>query len=74
MREGRRTLLRPLAVLAACLSGPVGATGLEIDVTGDAQGTIVIDLFEQSAPLHAERITTLVVEGAYDYVVFLFFI
>ncbi|MEJ6388913.1 peptidylprolyl isomerase [Gymnodinialimonas ulvae] len=63
-------LLRPMAALAAMLAGPVGATGLEIDVAGDAQGTIVIDLFEQSAPLHVERITTLAGEGAYDEVVF----
>ncbi|MBF9045023.1 peptidylprolyl isomerase [Rhodobacterales bacterium HKCCE4037] len=58
------------ALLAAGLCGQAGATGLEIDVTGDAQGTIVIDLFEETAPLHVERITTLATEGAYDNVVF----
>jgi peptidylprolyl isomerase len=39
-------------------------------VAGDAQGTIVIDLFEDIAPQHVERITTLAEEGAYDDVVF----
>lgn len=58
------------ALLAAGLCGPVAATGLEIDIEGEAQGTIVIDLFEEAAPLHVERITTLAEEGAYDDVVF----
>ncbi len=61
------------ALLAASLAvAPMaaGATGLEIDVAGDAEGTIIIDLFEEVAPLHVERIVTLVEEGAYDDVVF----
>jgi hypothetical protein len=49
---------------------PALATGLEIDVEGDAQGTIVIDLLEEVAPQHVERITTLAASGAYDDVVF----
>jgi len=58
-------------VLAFCLmSSPAWATGLEIDVEGDAQGTIVIDLLEDVAPQHVERITTLAAQGAYDNVVF----
>jgi peptidylprolyl isomerase len=57
--------------LALCLLGtPALATGLEIDVAGDARGTIVIDLFEEVAPQHVERITTLAAEDAYDDVVF----
>jgi peptidylprolyl isomerase len=52
------------------LGSPALATGLEIDIAGEAEGTIVIDLFEEVAPLHVERITTLAVEGAYDDVVF----
>ncbi len=70
MRKAGLALLRPVAVLAALAAGPVGATGLEIDVDGEAQGTIIIDLFEETAPLHVERITTLASEGAYDDVVF----
>jgi peptidylprolyl isomerase len=52
------------------LAAPLGATGIEIDVTGEAEGTIIIDLFEDVAPLHVERITTLAEEGEYDDVVF----
>ncbi|HID68008.1 MAG TPA: peptidylprolyl isomerase [Roseibacterium sp.] len=62
--------MRKLAVALAFLAAPVGATGIEIDVAGEAEGTIIIDLFEQVAPLHVERITTLAAEGAYDGVVF----
>ena len=64
--------MRKALVLAAALIAPTfaSATGIEIDVTGEAEGTIVIDLFEEVAPLHVERITTLATEGAYDDVVF----
>ncbi len=62
--------MRKLAVLAALLAAPAWGAGLEIDVDGDAQGTIVIDLLEDVAPQHVERITTLAAEGAYDDVVF----
>lgn len=44
--------------------------GLEIDVAGVANGTIVIDLFEDVAPAHVEQITALAAEGQYDGVVF----
>ncbi|MDG3040008.1 peptidylprolyl isomerase [Roseicyclus marinus] len=59
-----------VAALVAALPGAALATGLEIDVAGEAEGTIVIDLFEDVAPLHVERITTLASEGAYADVVF----
>jgi peptidylprolyl isomerase len=62
--------MRKLALALWLLGSPAFATGLEIDVAGDAQGTIVIDLFEDIAPQHVERITTLAAEGAYDDVVF----
>jgi peptidylprolyl isomerase len=52
------------------MATPAAAVTLEIDVTGEAEGTIVIDLFEEVAPLHVERIVTLALEGAYDDVVF----
>jgi peptidylprolyl isomerase len=62
--------MRKLALALCVLGSPALATGLEIDIAGEAEGTIVIDLFEEVAPLHVERITTLAVEGAYDDVVF----
>ena len=62
--------MRKLALALCVLGSPALATGLEIDIAGEAQGTVVIDLFEDVAPLHVERITTLAAEGAYDDVVF----
>ena len=60
-----------LAALALCASTPALATGIEITVEGEgANGVIQIDLLEEVAPLHAERISTLAAEGAYDGVVF----
>ncbi|MFQ6548857.1 peptidylprolyl isomerase [Aestuariibius sp. 2305UL40-4] len=62
--------MRSLAVLAVLAAGPAAATGLEVNIAGEAQGTVVIDLFEDVAPNHVEQITTLAEEGAYDGVVF----
>ncbi len=62
--------MRKLAIALALVAAPVGATGIEIDVAGEAEGTIIIDLFEQVAPRHVERITTLALAGEYDDVVF----
>ncbi|MBY6200473.1 peptidylprolyl isomerase [Maritalea mobilis] len=63
--------MRKLFAALCCLAAtPALATGLEIDVEGDASGTIVIDLFEEVAPEHVARIVTLAEEGAYDDVVF----
>lgn len=59
-----------LSVILALLAGPALANGLEIDVTGEANGTIVIDLFEDVAPLHVAQITTIANNGEYDGVVF----
>ncbi|UWQ16242.1 peptidylprolyl isomerase [Jannaschia sp. M317] len=56
------------ALLAA--GGSAQATGLEIDVAGEANGTITIDLLEDVAPRHVEQITALAEAGAYDGVVF----
>lgn len=61
---------RKLAVGLALIGGPAVATGLEIDVEGQANGTIVIDLFEDVAPRHVAQVTTLAKEGQYDGVVF----
>ncbi len=59
-------------VLALSLvAGPVFASGLEVEIAGPgANGTVVIDLFEDTAPGHAERLTTLAKDGAYDNIVF----
>ncbi|MFY0691559.1 MAG: peptidylprolyl isomerase [Paracoccaceae bacterium] len=66
--------MRKLALTVCALAGlgvsPAAASGLEIDVTGEANGTIVIDLFEDVAPNHVAQITALASEGAYDSVVF----
>jgi peptidylprolyl isomerase len=63
-------LLASGPALATLASAPVGAAGLEIDVNGVANGTVTVDLFEDVAPGHVERITELAAEGAYDGVVF----
>jgi peptidylprolyl isomerase len=63
--------MRRVVTVLACLAGmQAAATGIEIEVSGEASGTITIDLLEDVAPLHAERIATLAREGAYDGVVF----
>ena len=64
--------MRKLAVALALLAaGPAAATGLEIAVAGEgANGTITVELFDDVAPQHVERITTLANEGAYDGVYF----
>ena len=60
-----------LALIAALLASPAAATGLRIEIEGEgANGTIVIDLAEDSAPQHAARLAELAAEGAYDGVVF----
>jgi len=52
------------------ISCPVYASGIVIDVQGEATGSITIDLFEDIAPNHTKRILTLSEEGLYDGVVF----
>ena len=62
--------MRKLALILGLMAETAQATGIEIQVAGQANGTITIDLFEDVAPQHAERITRLASEGAYDGVVF----
>jgi len=62
--------MRKLALIFGLMAGTAQATGIEIQVAGQANGTITIDLFEDVAPQHAERIARLASEGAYDGVVF----
>ena len=49
---------------------PATDYGLEIDIAGDANGTLVIDLFEDVAPLHVAQIAQIAHDGSYDGVVF----
>ncbi|KIN60765.1 Peptidyl-prolyl cis-trans isomerase [Sulfitobacter noctilucae] len=58
------------ALFAALIGTQALAAGLEINVEGEANGTIKIDLLEDVAPAHVEQITTLAEQGAYDGVVF----
>ena len=62
--------MHKLALILGLMAGTAQATGIEIQVAGQANGIITIDLFEEVAPQHAERITRLASEGAYDGVVF----
>jgi len=64
-----RKLVGTSAVLAL-LGSAAMATGLEIEVAGEANGTVKIDLLEDVAPAHVAQITELAEEGAYDGVVF----
>lgn len=59
-----------VAALLAVMATPAFSAGLEIDVEGEANGTIVIDLFEDIAPLHTAQITAIAEAGSYDGVVF----
>ncbi len=47
-----------------------GGPYLVIEVAGGAEGEVVIDLDDDAAPGHVERIVTLAEDGAYDDVVF----
>ena len=62
--------MHKLAFAFAILASPALASGLQIDIAGEANGTVTIDLFEDVAPQHVEQITALAAEGAYDGVVF----
>jgi peptidylprolyl isomerase len=66
-------LLAALAAAAPALAqdatdGP--GPNLVIEIAGQANGTVVIDLLPDVAPLHVAQITALAAEGAYDNVVF----
>ncbi len=59
-----------LAVLSIAGSIPGLASELEIEIQGEANGTVLVDLFEDVAPNHVTQISALAREGAYDGVVF----
>ena len=56
------------AAQAQATDGP--GPNLVIEVAGEANGTVVIDLLPDVAPQHVAQITALASEGAYDNVVF----
>lgn len=58
------------AAILAVVAGPALSAGLEIDIAGEANGTLVIDLFEGVAPLHVAQITAIAEAGGYNNVVF----
>ncbi len=63
-------MLRNLVLGLTVAASPALAAGIEIDLAGQANGTIVIDLFEDVAPKHVAQITALAAAGEYDGVVF----
>ncbi|MFV0335434.1 MAG: peptidylprolyl isomerase [Tropicimonas sp.] len=70
----RRDLLAGLVAGMLALPALAAEDGpgpnLVIEVGGDTQGTIVVDLLSDVAPGHVERLTRLAESGAYDGVVF----
>ena len=68
--------MRNLLLAATLAASPAFAQedgpgpNLVIEVTGEANGRVVIDLFEDVAPQHVAQITTLAEEGAYNNVAF----
>ncbi|MFN3293263.1 MAG: peptidylprolyl isomerase [Gemmobacter sp.] len=65
-----RKLLATLAILALGAGAAVAGPRIAIEVAGEANGTVVIELRDDLAPRHVERIVTLAEQGAYDGVVF----
>ena len=68
--------MRKLVLAAIVAASPAIAQedgpgpNLVIDVAGEANGRVVIDLLEDVAPAHVAQIAALAEEGAYDGVVF----
>ncbi|MCA8881895.1 MAG: peptidylprolyl isomerase [Rhodobacteraceae bacterium] len=64
-------MIKAFALAAAlAAASPALAAELQIEIAGEANGTVTVDLFDDVAPQHAERLETLAKEGAYDGVVF----
>ena len=68
--------MRKLTLMAALVAAPAFAqedgTGpnLVIEIAGEANGTVVIDLLPDVAPQHVAQISALAEEGAYNGVAF----
>ena len=70
-------MTRPVTIEPAPLNAAAPATEIAgdgpvmvIEVAGQANGTIEVQLFEDIAPGHVERLVTLAEQGAYDGVIF----
>jgi peptidylprolyl isomerase len=67
-------MLRKSLIALALMASPALADGpgpnLIIDITGAANGQVVIDLAADTAPLHTAQIVALAKSGAYDNVLF----
>ena len=63
-------MYKALSFATCLMAGAAFADGIQIEVAGEANGTITIDLLEDVAPQHVERITGLAASGAYDGIVF----
>lgn len=62
--------MRKLAALLAVIASPAFATGLEIQIEGEANGVVKIDLLEDVAPNHVKQMLALADAGDYDGVYF----
>ncbi|MFT4784137.1 MAG: peptidylprolyl isomerase [Paracoccaceae bacterium] len=62
-------LLAALAVPALAQEDGPGPN-LEVVISGESNGTIIIDMLSDVAPLHVAQITALAEQGAYDDVAF----
>ena len=67
----RKLMHKILCVLFLAAAGAIQASELDIQISGEgANGTITIDLFEETAPQHVDRIMELATSGAYENVIF----
>ena len=67
----RKLFLAALVAASPAFAQEDGAgPNLVIEIAGEANGRVVIDMFDEAAPAHVEQITGLAEEGAYDNVVF----
>ncbi|MCV6595334.1 MAG: peptidylprolyl isomerase [Silicimonas sp.] len=70
MRKLIASLALALAASPALAAEDGPGPNLVIEIGGEAQGRVVIDMLEDVAPKHVAQITELAEEGAYDNVVF----